>query len=208
MPALSKIAVAAVALVGGASAGTITSTYYEGAGCTTRFTECGADDVNLPDPDTCGDSCDCAAEDVTEEPPEAVEWTSGECVSCTGDDCKWPFFPQDDDMMVGLRANGADPSYAKVTCANGVTTVEHFSDAECTAANKVSNEAITAAYSAAWPATQDFAELGDLGACVTVTFNAMSGVDISGSHCDTMMSHSLDEVRVLSLPRMRVRCIV
>ena len=129
MPALSKIAVAAVALVGGASAGTITSTYYEGAGCTTRFTECGADDVNLPDPDTCGDSCDCAAEDVTEKPPGAAEWTSGECVSCTGDDCEWPFFPQDDDMMVGLRANGADPSYAKVTCANGVTTVEHFSDA-------------------------------------------------------------------------------
>ena len=206
MPVLSKIAVAAVALVGGASAGTIATTGYEGAGCTTRETECGADDVNLPDPDTCGDSCDCAAEDVTEEPPETVEWTSGECVSCTGDDCKWPFFPQDDDMMVGLRANGADPSYAKVTCANGATTIEHFSDAECTAANKVSNEAITAAFSAAMAG--QFAVMGDLGACITITFNAMSGVDISGSHCDSIITASLDEVRVLSLPRMRVRCIV
>ena len=205
MPALSKIAVAAVALVGGASAGTITSTYYEGAGCTTRATECGADDVNLPDPDTCGDSCDCAAEDVTEKPPRIYEWTSGECVSCTGDDCEWPLFPQDfiDEM---LRANGADPSYAKVTCANGVTTIEHFSDAECTAANKVSNEAITAAFSAAMAG--QFAEMGDLGACITFTFNAMSGVDISGSHCDSIITMSLDEVRVLSLPRMRVRCIV
>ena len=206
MPALSKIAVAAVALVGGASAGTLTSTDYEGAGCTTRATECGADDVNLPDEDTCGDSCDCAAEDVTEKPLGAVEWTSGECVSCTGDDCVWPLIPQDGPMLEDLRANGADPSYAKVTCANGVTTVEHFSDAQCTAANKVSNEAITAAAQAA--IAVQFAEMGDLGACIIFNLNWMSGVDISGSHCDTALSITLDEVRVLSLPRMRVRCIV
>ena len=187
MPALSKIAVAAVALVGGASAGNITSTAYDGAGCTTP----NADDI-----------------------PRVYEWTSGECVSCTGYHCEWPFFPQDfiDDIF---RPNGADPSYAKVTCANGVTTIEHFSDAECTAANKVSNEAITAAYSAV--VAQSYAEVpllfpqngtADLRACVTATLNAMSGVDISGSHCDTWMLWSLDEVRVLSLPRMRVRCIV
>ena len=162
--------------------------------------------MNLPDQETCGDTCDCAAEDVTEVPPATSEWTSGECVLCTGDDCTWPYFAQNGTTLDILRAYGVDPSYAKVTCANGVTTVQHFSDAECTAANKVSNEAITAAFSAAMAG--QFAEMGDLGACITFTFNAMSGVDISGSHCDSIITSSLDEVRVLSLPRMRVRCIV
>jgi hypothetical protein len=208
MPALSKIAVAAVALIGGASAGTITITNYEGAGCTTRTTECGAHDVKLPDQETCGDTCDCPAEDVTEVPPATSEWTSGECVLCTGDDCTWPYFAQNGTTLDILRAYGVDPSYAKVTCANGVTTVQHFSDAECTAANKVSNEAIAAALSAELTTMLDSLGMDEVGPCITSTINMMSGVDISGSYCDTLMSSSLDEVRVLSLPHMHVRGIV
>ena len=60
MPVLSKVAVGVAALVGGASAGSITSTFYEDSQCAVRATECGLDNVNRP-----ADGSDCAAADVT-----------------------------------------------------------------------------------------------------------------------------------------------
>ena len=194
-------------MIGAATAqttGTLSSTTYDGAGCVTRATECGADNVNLPDPATCGDSCDCAAEDVTDTPRFVVHWTSGECVTCSTADgtteCKWPYVDTSDDMYSALAAHGADLAYAKITCANGVATVEHFSDAGCTAANKVSNGDVTAAFQAYYAGrfaySTDFERA--IVACFSVDFNMMSGVNIQGSHCDEVQSFAVDEVRLAS----------
>eukprot|EP01043_Picozoa_sp_COSAG02_P031725 COSAG02_NODE_2084_length_9892_cov_47.719085_2_plen_265_part_00 len=194
----------AVALVIGAATaqtGTLSSIQYDGAECVTRMTECGADDVNLPDSDTCGDSCDCAADDVTDKPADVVQWTSGECVTCSEADgsteCNYPFFDTSDDMYPAMVAQGADMAYAKVTCANGVATIEHFSDAECTDANKVSNADITTAMQAYFAA--EFAGMPyGMGACINVDVDMMSGVNIEGSHCDEVTVMSMDEVRLAS----------
>ena len=202
---MMRILSVAAIMIGAATAqttGTLSSTEYEGAGCVTgtRATECGADDVNLPDPETCGDSCDCAADDVTDKPAEVIQWTSGECITCSEADgtteCMWPFVDtSDEEMYPGMVARGVDPAYAKITCANGVATVEHFSDAGCTAANKVSNADITTAF-AAWFA--DRSEGSPVAACLSFEMDWMSGVNIQGTHCDEVMTMTADEVRLAS----------
>jgi hypothetical protein len=184
--------------------GTVSSTEYDGAGCVTRVTECGADNVNLPDLATCGDSlensCDCAADDVTDKPAEVIHWTSGECITCSSADgtteCNWPFIDtSDDEFYPQVVAQGVDPAYAKITCANGVATVEHFSDAGCTAANKVSSADLAAAFQAVY--AEIMAE-SPMGACLSIEENVLSGVNIQGSHCDEIMSMTADEVRLAS----------
>jgi len=195
---MMRILSVAALMIGVATAqttGTLSSTGYEGAGCVTRTTECGADDVNLPDPDTCGDSCDCAADDVTVKPADAVQWTSGECITCSEADgtteCNWPFLDtSDDEIYPAMVAQGVDPAYAKITCANGVATVEHFSDAGCTAANKVNNADISTAYQAAM---LGMLQGNPVAACINIEVDIMSGVNIQGSHCDEIMSMTANE---------------
>ena len=206
MPILSKLTlVAAAAVIGGASAGSITSVAYTDAQCTVRDTECGADDVNLPE----NGNCDVA--DVTNKPAKTEQWVSGECARCPdGGDCGFPYFKMDDSMGQALAAQGVNPAYAKITCAGGVATIEHFSDAECTAANKVSNDELTAGLTAAMRGM-----LGDMQAGMADCLNLevfQSGVDISDTHCDTILAMSWDEVRPrlsgTSSPRqMRRHCL-
>jgi hypothetical protein len=102
MPVLSKVAVGVAALVGGASAGSLTSTLYEDSQCAVRATECGLDDVNRP-----ADGSDCAAADVTNKPAETAQWVSGECAACpAGEECSFPFF----DMQY------CEPAFSSTVC--------------------------------------------------------------------------------------------
>ena len=187
--------VAALALFSRANAGTITSTDYEDAQCTNRTTECGPDNVNM------AANGDCAPANVTNTPPESIEWQSGVCMPpCTGPDCKWPFIPANDDIGLMLASQGVNAQYTKITCANSTTaTVEHFSDATCT--NKVSGDALNAALVAGFRQMMNASMAGtDMSGtldCWNWDFNLMSGVSIStsGTHCDVLMTKSGDEVR-------------
>ena len=127
-----------VALIGGACTGSFTMTVYTGAGCTVPRTECGPDDVNLP-----ADGSACASGDVTNA-SQTVEWISGECVRCPSS-CPGAF--GDADFLQALAASdpAVAPAYMKVTWAASVATVEYFSDASCTAPDKISAENIHAA---------------------------------------------------------------
>ena len=188
---LPTIMVAALALFSRANAGTITSTDYEDAQCTARTTECGPDNVNM------AANGDCAEADVTNKPPDSIEWQSGVCLPpCTGD-CSWPFISANDDIGLMLASQGVNAQYTKITCANGATTVEHFSDATCT--NKVSGDALDAALTAGFNQMMNASMAGSgmqgMLDCMNFDFNLMSGVSISGTHCDVVMTTSGDEVR-------------
>ena len=192
----------ASALNGGASAGSLTSTLYEDSQCAIRATECGLDDVNMP-----ADGSDCAVADVTNKPAETALWVSGECMSCpAGEECAFPFFDMQHAVGQAMVAQGVNPAYAKITCTGGVATVEHFSDAECTEANKVSNDALTTGYTAVM---LDMLSADDATAaivpCLNLHVDFQSGVSISGAHCDTIMTMRFDEVRPRFPRRTRAR---
>jgi len=200
MPVLSKVAVGVAALVGGASAGSLTSTTYTDSQCAVRETECGLDDVNMP-----ADGSDCAAANVTDKPAMTEQWVSGECLACpAGEECAFPFFQMEDEIGQLLVAQGVNPAYAQITCTGGVATVEHFSDAECTEANKVSNDALTTGLTAVM---MDSLPADDraLLPCINLEMDYQSGVSISGTHCDTVMAVSFDEVRTRFPRRTRAR---
>lgn len=150
---------------------------------------------------------ECATQFDPPLPTETSEWTSGECATCSGEvgECTYPFFNTGDDSYAALVANGADPAYAKVTCANGVVTVEHFSDAECTNANKVSPDDINNAHAILVggppPPPEDAA-----ASCTHLDVNLLSGVNIQGSHCDGMYVTSSDVVRLAS-PAVRTHIV-
>ena len=177
------------------SHGTVTSTEYTDGQCTARATECGPDNVYQPNN---GD--ECAEEDITIIPSDSIAWESGVCVPpCTGRECNWPFISADDDIGQMLASQGVDATYTKITCADGATIVEHFSDAACTAASKVSGDELNAAVVAGFNQmmTEQLAGSGMEGIldCMHVDLDLMSGVSISGTHCDTVVSMSFDEVR-------------
>lgn len=177
------------------SRGTVTSTEYTDGQCTARATECGPDNVYQP---YNGD--ECAEEDITIIPSDSIAWESGVCVPpCTGRECNWPFISADDDIGQMLASQGVDATYTKITCADGATIVEHFSDAACTAASKVSGDELNAAVVAGFNQmmTEQLAGSGMEGIldCMHVDLDLMSGVSISGTHCDTVVSRSFDEVR-------------
>ena len=199
MPVLSKVALGVAPLIGGSSAGSLTSTVYQDSQCAVRMTECGLDNVNMP-----ADGSDCAAADVTNVPARTAQWVSGECMTCpAGEECAFPFL-----QLEGIQGLAAYPAYPKITCTDGVATVEHFSDAECTEANKVSNDALTAGVIAVMMDAADV-HFGSLELallrCLNLTYDFQSGVSISGTHCDTVFATSFDEVRPRFPRRTRAR---
>jgi hypothetical protein len=166
-----------VVLVGGVCTGSFTTTMYIGAGCAVPETECGPDDVNLP-----ADGSACARGDVTNV-TRTVEWTRGECVAWPGSS---PGVLGPADALELLQAAGhlaVGPAYMKVEWAGGVATIEHFSDAACTAANKISAEDIHAAI-ADFARSQIVAEYDDIGLpemadCVTASATGIAGVSVT-----------------------------
>jgi hypothetical protein len=195
MPALSKIAlVAAAALIGGARAGVLTTTAYTDSQCTVRATECGAHNAALP-----ADGSDCDPTDMTDIPVTTTEWVSGECAACSGltdEACSYPFFDMSDEEGQALLAHGVNPAFAKITCTAGVATVEHFSDPECTAANRVTNDEITTGLRAVMNdmlAAQNMPP--QMQECLTIELDFQSGIGISGTHCDPITTMTWDEVR-------------
>lgn len=116
--------------------------------------------------------------------PSTVEWTSGECAACP-DSCPGAF--GDAEFLQALAASNLPvaPTYMKVTCAAGVATTEHFSDATCTAANKISAKDIETALANLVEAEQvgGFEEMGMTGMadCVTVSATGFAGVSVTST---------------------------
>ena len=144
---------------------------------------------------------------VTNVPARTTQWVSGECAACpAGEDCPFPFFDIQGGTGQQLVAQGVNPAYAKITCMGGVATVEHFSDAECTEANKVSNDALTTGLTTVMmDLLSANAGMAALLPCLNVEIDFQSGVSISGTHCDTVTAMSFDEVRPRFPRRTRAR---
>eukprot|EP01043_Picozoa_sp_COSAG02_P030877 COSAG02_NODE_1993_length_10163_cov_11.874006_4_plen_261_part_00 len=191
MPILFRIAAVVAALSGRAAAGSITSTFFLDSACTIRDTECGAHNVNLN-----ATTGECALSDVTNKPSDTTEWISGECIAChAGETCIYPLFNMNSSDGVALASQGISPEYAKITCTAGVVTVEHFSDAECTLANKVSNDELSKGFSRAMHTRMLARAPAELMDCFSMELDMQSDINISSRRCGTMMSFDWDEVR-------------
>ena len=181
MIALLKIVVLVVALVGRVSAGSFTTTWYTGAAC---------------------------AVPSQTMPSQTMEWTSGECVAAN----PGPGFFGDPEFPQALAASNPAlaPAYMKVTCAAGVATIEHFSDAACTAANEISAEDIDAATAGLvrGPMVAGFEGIGMAGManCVSAAASGISGFGVAAEEpvCGGVVL-TMDEVRhchVRTLPAL------
>eukprot|EP01043_Picozoa_sp_COSAG02_P002343 COSAG02_NODE_54_length_43941_cov_54.857990_19_plen_367_part_00 len=152
----------ALTLAGGTGvyAGSFTTTEYDGPGCVD------------------------GQQSTSRGGQSTVEWTSGECAACP-DNCPGAF--GDAEFLQALAAGNpaVAPAYMKVTCAAGVATTEHFSDAACTAANKISAEDIEAAVVnlVAPVIVEEFDETGMTGMadCVTVSATGFAGVSVTSA---------------------------
>ncbi len=150
----------AMTLAGGVHAGSFTTTEYDGPGCVD------------------------GQQSTSRGRPSTVEWTSGECAACP-DNCPSAFGDPEALQLLAAGNPAIVPAYMKVTCAAGVTTIEHFSDAACTAANKIPAEDIEAAV-VNLVASDIFREYDDIGMtgmtdCVTVSLTGLAGVSVTSA---------------------------
>lgn len=149
-----------------------------------------------------GPSCVDGQQSTSRGAPSTVEWTSGDCAACP-DNCVGPL--GDAEFLQALAAGNpaVTPAYMKVTCAAGVATIEHFSDAACTAANKIPAEDIEAAVVnlVSTEFSQEFDGMGaNVGDCMTVSATGVAGLRVTSAqpvcggvtwtfdpvrHCDT-----------------------
>lgn len=164
------------------------------------------------------DGTPCAGSGMIRVPGETISWTSGECMPCPSNPDQWgyPFFfcnGTDDHFSQTLLAQGISPRYTKVACTvNGTgATIEHFSDATCTAANKVSgaelDSALTAALWSSFVETPSLTlanvgarvEMPGLEQCLTPNITAgpsFSDISIADRHCAHLTVTAYDEVRI------------
>eukprot|EP01043_Picozoa_sp_COSAG02_P018322 COSAG02_NODE_854_length_16499_cov_76.082561_10_plen_391_part_00 len=193
--------------------------------------------IDLAD-STLGTECtDAIRTSASLAPAATAELISGECTSChairqaqraVGSGTWYPCFTEGDMEGIpelgipGLVAQGVNPEFVKITCESDESySVEHFSDTECTEANKVSNDDINAAIMAVVEGIvsiyflsffmygmgdhADAAVSGIMG-CTSTDFNSWSGVSSPQTHCATMVLASFDEVRLCFARHTRRVC--
>ena len=179
--ALKRLAAAMVLAGPGVYAGSFTTTYYDGPGCVD-----GQQSTSRGTPST-----------------RTVEWTSGECAACP-DNCPGALGDADFLQFLAVGNPPVAPTYMKVTCEAGVATTEHFSDAACTAANKIPAEDVEAAAAnfVESEMANEFEDTGMTGMadCMTVSATGIAGLRVTSAnpvcggvalstdqvrHCDT-----------------------
>jgi hypothetical protein len=151
-------------------------------------------------------------------PADTIYWNSGECMPCPSNPDQWgyPFFfcnGTDDQVSQTLLAQRISPRYTKVSCAvdGAGATIEHFSDATCTAANKVSGiELDMALMVALWSSNAEMptltlanisarVEMPGLEQCLRPNITAGTGfsdMSVVDNHCTHLTVTAYDEVRI------------